>query len=1318
MDPKSKRRDSQSTFVAPSLVGTLSDHRIRAVSCGAEHTCALSEAGLVLSWGAGLGQLGHAFEASAHTPRVISTLNHSRIVSVACGSMHSACVDSSGKVWVWGRGVNGQLGLGDKVNHQPTPACLDSTPSHESFVQVACGMAHTLALTASGDVYAWGWGRGGQLGLGSEDSVRAPKLIEALRGRRIRAVAAGVNFSVALSDNSQVYFWGTMPCPLNSNVAVSAAGNVEDDVAGNKSGDLLPFPVLLEAFSSKGILSVSAGGHHVLALSHAGDVYAWGSGVRGQLGLGDRKARSVPSLIKAFHGHSICQVACGLAHSAAVSDTGEVWSWGASSGGQGGATHARDTLIPRPVTGIAGKGVNCVSCGWSHSAAVTYGGSVYTWGVESEQGMLGHQPSTIEESTLASDLAVNIPYLPERSQNAKRTKPLRVLKRRNEPLSKSASILETSSGSSVFASVESSSPKRAEASSFHLSPRSPQRDTSPVMLSPVPTPKQVAEASLAPSVNPLHSSLEISSLQKKLRDAEATSKKSGSLVRKLRTEVKQLRETVDTERSGAKMPRSLPLSNKSKRETEMEQQIEMLRKQVEELTTLMKLQYQHQQQHTTRDVSPSKKTGSYHDLSHPNEYRGSTPSTLGRPSSSRVSQPWLQDESAVVQEDDGDFDDGYSDRVFGAPEEAVIARSSPTPCVQSAEMTDKHQVDVIRPASASAPHIPAMVRTPESDKRRPVSSSPSHPSRRIFSTSNPQEETGIPDAPIETTNSTASATSSWGAVIERVQVSPQRPKSGTTSSLLRRAVTHQYQSSLSSPSHGSQPPQRFIHSGSSEGEYDDESLDQIVQEDIDRQKELSRANDALTMQPKSPSPGMGAISPRPRPVSGRRVVMSDTVVQSGIAKPPTPSGSSPSSPDERPVVSDAISSVSPPSSSSSVQIAPAAPITPVPVAAVPGDSEDVSRKAARARWSKVRNTGTAIAKMRRAGALHRAAAADKPKLVSQLLQRGLDALEPDDEGRTPLHCACAANAFASARVLLDDGLADPNAWDDTNRSPLHLAAAVSADLCVLLLNHKAEVKKRDDTGSTPLHYAALAGLHDASAVLLERGADVDDKDDLGRTALHLAVHAGHVHVLVLLVDEWQASVNSRDAAGCSALHYAASIGDVPCIRSLIDRGALVSAEDSKGAQPIHFAAGEGHSTALEVLLASDIGGADISSVDKRGRSALHYACIKGSLSAVKAMLRTGRIEINRRDDAGWSSLHYAYREGHADVFDVLMEAGADPSELYRIQRRASAPIERRMDASYDEVLGRLQSEQTVPSAADQKPAKAQKSGSTKACSIM
>ena len=85
----------------------------------------------------------------------------------------------------------------------------------------------------------------------------------------------------------------------------------------------------------RGILrQLSCGGAHTAALTDDGQLYVWGRGNEGQLGLGDYRPRTVPALVKALGeasaGTSVLQVACGGAHTIALCDNGDVYTWGAN----------------------------------------------------------------------------------------------------------------------------------------------------------------------------------------------------------------------------------------------------------------------------------------------------------------------------------------------------------------------------------------------------------------------------------------------------------------------------------------------------------------------------------------------------------------------------------------------------------------------------------------------------------------------------------------------------------------------------------------------------------------------------------------------------------------------------------------------------------------------------------------------------------------------------------------------------------------------------------------------------------------------------
>ena len=76
------------------------------------------------------------------------------------------------------------------------------------------------------------------------------------------------------------------------------------------------------------VVKVSCGAHHSLVLDAKGAVYAWGENAHGQLGLGDRKDRSEPTLMAALKRFVIVEVAAGRDFSAAVDSAGRVHCWG------------------------------------------------------------------------------------------------------------------------------------------------------------------------------------------------------------------------------------------------------------------------------------------------------------------------------------------------------------------------------------------------------------------------------------------------------------------------------------------------------------------------------------------------------------------------------------------------------------------------------------------------------------------------------------------------------------------------------------------------------------------------------------------------------------------------------------------------------------------------------------------------------------------------------------------------------------------------------------------------------------------------------
>ena len=126
-----------------------------------------------------------------------------------------------------------------------------------------------------------------------------------------------------------------------------------------------------------------------MAVTEGGQLWTFGSGWNGRLGHGDEEYRLVPKLVDGLAGVRVCQASADDAHSMAVTEGGQVWTFGDGRHGQLGHGDKETQLVPKVVEGLAGVRVCQVSAGVFHSMAVTEGGQVWTFG-HGEDGQLGH----------------------------------------------------------------------------------------------------------------------------------------------------------------------------------------------------------------------------------------------------------------------------------------------------------------------------------------------------------------------------------------------------------------------------------------------------------------------------------------------------------------------------------------------------------------------------------------------------------------------------------------------------------------------------------------------------------------------------------------------------------------------------------------------------------------------------------------------------------------------------------------------------------------------------------------------------------------
>lgn len=188
--------------------------------------------GRVISWGRNeLGQLGNANRERKDRPRINSSVTSHAftgpILHVACGATHAVAITRSGRTITWGGNRKGQLGDG-QLTSSNVPL-LPLQLRHRPVVAVTAGENHCLALTIGGNVYSWGDNAHGQLGHGDTVGRLRPEQVKALRLLGAKAVAAGKNHSLVISQKGLLLTFGANShgqCGLGSEVKVQPTPSV------------------------------------------------------------------------------------------------------------------------------------------------------------------------------------------------------------------------------------------------------------------------------------------------------------------------------------------------------------------------------------------------------------------------------------------------------------------------------------------------------------------------------------------------------------------------------------------------------------------------------------------------------------------------------------------------------------------------------------------------------------------------------------------------------------------------------------------------------------------------------------------------------------------------------------------------------------------------------------------------------------------------------------------------------------------------------------------------------------------------------------
>ena len=405
------------------------------ISSKANHVCAVTSTGGVFCWGqGGGGELGNNdIVDKAHPVEVVekngSTDPLTDIVQVSSGWSHTCALTRTGKVLCWGNGIHGQLGNNGTDNKSHPVAVVEAEGSDEplgDIVQISSGKEHSCALTIYGRILCWGRGAEGQLGNDGTDNKYAPVAVADRNGgtntlSNIIQINSGYEHTCALTSEGEVVCWGNGASGRLGNDGSSDANKAHPVTVVEAEGSTTPLGNIIEISSAR---------EHTCALTSAGSVLCWGSGVAGRLGNdgtddeyapvavvegdggvwplrlgvyerswacyrdGTCQEEPLPEFYENDGGGVLGQLAVGKHHACAVTSTGEVRCWGKGTEGQLGNDDTIDK--DHPVTVVDGDGSTTalggiiqISAGESHTCVLTSGGGVLCWG-EGSKGRLGN----------------------------------------------------------------------------------------------------------------------------------------------------------------------------------------------------------------------------------------------------------------------------------------------------------------------------------------------------------------------------------------------------------------------------------------------------------------------------------------------------------------------------------------------------------------------------------------------------------------------------------------------------------------------------------------------------------------------------------------------------------------------------------------------------------------------------------------------------------------------------------------------------------------------------------------------------------------
>eukprot|EP00210_Caulerpa_lentillifera_P005778 g5525.t1 len=284
-------------------------------------------------------------------------------------------------MYMWGNAEHGRLGLGGASGGETTPVHCKAIDHIKS---VDCGGAHTVALTDNGEVWSFGLNSRGQLGHSPDkDHVQLPEKVSI--PEPINCISAGNWHTLCLSESGNIWSFG-----CNAFGQLGLGKQAEKRLFLNLDECVFFYKGNLELMSFLGI-EICCGASHSLAISDTGELFSWGTNQHGQLGhergFFTSSIEYSPRFIRSLRDIKITSLGAGQVCSGALDDSGNIYTWGSNQFWQlGHSTTGGEFSIPQQLPSLTNA--RSLIIGGFHTMCITQNLSVYVWGTN-ENGCLG-----------------------------------------------------------------------------------------------------------------------------------------------------------------------------------------------------------------------------------------------------------------------------------------------------------------------------------------------------------------------------------------------------------------------------------------------------------------------------------------------------------------------------------------------------------------------------------------------------------------------------------------------------------------------------------------------------------------------------------------------------------------------------------------------------------------------------------------------------------------------------------------------------------------------------------------------------------------